>query len=484
MGCASEPVASAARAPSSTPPTATTSTPGGRAAAAASPAVASGERVDPVEGWFRFAVPTPSSPEGDAPERPGDARSTTNVSALFAGKSIVLLGESLHITTEFPRARLPLVRELHDTKGFDLVAFEGSMLDAWLAQDDLRREPVDERSIERAARSGWLTIWNTAPMREVLAAMQQGEPGRRIYFASMDIQPAMGGTPEKQDVIERFVRRIAEYAKVKNPREARAIATELEPLRTCRGEQPPPPSRLRAVARLSAWIARADEPVRAAWPMHADALKLVPRMLEQRLRHCEEALGPTKKYDASTYWVSYKEARDRYQAENVLALRDHVSRSHRVIVWGHHTHVAYGAAGARARVSIAGVLRERAPEATYVVGLFAGAGRFTRLEDGPKDALVPTAVPRAGDPCCSGLDALRALGTSAGEQTAYFLDLTRRSRDPRLAFAFEPRGYPLEGAATRIVLADEFDGILFLPHVTEARVDFGTDANAGTAADE
>jgi hypothetical protein len=197
-------------------------------------------------------------------------------------------------------------------------------------------------------------------------------------------------------------------------------------------------------------------------------MSLLPKMLEQRLSHCAEAggagVGDDGKFDSGRYWVAYKEIRDRHQASNVLALRERVSRSHRVVVWGHHTHVAYRAAGARAKGSIGGGLKAALPGETYALGLYAGAGRFTQLKDGPNDALIPTDVPPQRAACCSGLDALRQLNPGPN---GFLLDLRLGKDDPKLGFAREPHGFPLEGEAAKMTLAEELDGVLFVPQVSE-----------------
>jgi hypothetical protein len=92
------------------------------------------------------------------------------IDAPVSGKSIVLLGE------------------LRESLGYDVLAVEGSALDAWLAQDDLYRG----MSIEDASREAWLMLWNTDAMRAVLRYARDS----RMYLASMDIQPAMGGGPK------------------------------------------------------------------------------------------------------------------------------------------------------------------------------------------------------------------------------------------------------------------------------------------------
>lgn len=344
------------------------------------------------------------------------------------------------------------------------------MLDAWLAQDDLlHAAPSDGDAIRNASRTGWLTLWNTSAMRSVLEYVWASGRGERLYFTSMDIQPGTGGTAVKKAVMRRFIERIFDYAGEKDAAvAAEQLAVSLEPLRMCGGKQPAPLERVSAVTRLSEAIGRADARVRQVLPMHADALALVPTMLNERLHHCDEVVGTGGTFKSNEYWKAYKEARDRYQAANVLALRERVSRTHRIVVWGHHSHVGYHGAGARAGVSISGVLRDRVPGETYALGLYAGAGRYFRIQDGPRDKIDLVDVATAGDPCCGGMDALRGFSKSPN---GYLLDFGLSQGDPLISFAKERLGYSLEGNGVPAVLSEEFDGVVFVPQITEAKLE-------------
>jgi erythromycin esterase-like protein len=66
------------------------------------------------------------------PYRPGDCEFLKSV---LNHRSLVQLGESIHVTRKFPPARLALVRYLREELSFDVRAFEGSVIDAWLAED-------------------------------------------------------------------------------------------------------------------------------------------------------------------------------------------------------------------------------------------------------------------------------------------------------------------------------------------------------------
>jgi erythromycin esterase-like protein len=68
---------------------------------------------------------------------------------VLEGVDIVTLGESIHMTHEFPLVRLGIVRELNEQLGFHTLAFEGSPLDLWATQDcflSSARRPEDAKA--------------------------------------------------------------------------------------------------------------------------------------------------------------------------------------------------------------------------------------------------------------------------------------------------------------------------------------------------
>ncbi len=104
-------------------------------------------------------------------------------------RSIVPFGESIHLTDEFPRARLRLVQHLHESMGFDVLALEGSVVNAWLAMERLYGAPNDTAAVAAAQEIAWFPLWDTSAMREVMryvaATQRTASP---LYLASFDMQ--------------------------------------------------------------------------------------------------------------------------------------------------------------------------------------------------------------------------------------------------------------------------------------------------------
>ncbi len=88
------------------------------------------------------------------------------LSPAIGASRVVALGESIHVTREMPRIRLQMVRYLHEQMGFNLIAFEGSLMDAWTAQEHAY-QVKDSLEMRAAAmkREAFFGLWQTTPMQ-------------------------------------------------------------------------------------------------------------------------------------------------------------------------------------------------------------------------------------------------------------------------------------------------------------------------------
>lgn len=282
-------------------------------------------------------------------------------------RSIVQLGESIHVTSEFPRARLRLIQYLHEEMGFDVLAFEGSLIDTWLAQEFIYRSNLPERDkASQAMRIAFFGLWQTDPMREVLEYVirTQSTP-HPLYLSDFDIQPGMSRANRGAAAsLGAFLDALRVYDPSANAAEVDSWKTTLAPALNCdasaAGADVPVP--------LDAWINKTATTVAAQRPaMHAEALRLVPSFIRARLAHCQavrEANGSRRVYQAE---------RDRLNAANAIELQSRVSQSHRILLWAHHSHVNHNATG-KNTPSMGQHLLAAAPNSLYTIGLFAGGG--------------------------------------------------------------------------------------------------------------
>jgi len=76
-------------------------------------------------GSVTLAAPLPHRLDIRAPYNSADY---AFIGEAIGERSVVALGESIHLTREMPLVRLNLVRYLHEQRGMDVLAFEGSLI--------------------------------------------------------------------------------------------------------------------------------------------------------------------------------------------------------------------------------------------------------------------------------------------------------------------------------------------------------------------
>lgn len=396
----------------------------------------------------------------------GSAAPAEYLDRYVANRSVVELGESIHITEEFPRVRLQLLQRLHEHHGFDVVAFEGTAIGSWLAQDQLYHleEPLEARA-QRAQKLAWFGLWQTEPMLEVMryVASSLGTP-TPLYLSSFDIQPGSSRAFDGSgaEALDALFGAVSSYEPPTDPTDPTRWRDAIAPLLVCSrsGQQTPLQREVaeQAVSALEAWLVRASSAVgRLRAEQHALALQQIPASLRASIELCMRVQGAGLR--------TFQETRDALNAERAIQLRDHVSRSHKVMLWAHQSHTNYNVTGS-GPASMGQHLRERLADGVYNIGLFAGGGEAVEIRETSFFLpVVPRQIPPARDFGVEGLLAsLRA--------DSYFVDLTSL-RENAAAFApwFEPRSARYEvSAQTKLVLARDFDAAVFVREVHAPRL--------------
>lgn len=313
-------------------------------------------------------------------EKPYNKSHYEFLKTLAGDKSVVQLGESIHMTDEFPRVRLQLIRYLHEELGFDVLAFEGSWIQSWLAQDALYKcKANDLDCIKEAQQLAWFPLWQTDEMRGVLEyVMSTQATAHPLYLASFDVETGSDakfqgsgtdalsalfkllqhyGANEDRIVFDRWNHALAPFsgcfpqaAKMSDSQRHEALVADSE---------------LRALIKQIAFKVRPRA--------HASVLESIPDALAESVELC--SLTPGSPLGGSTY----QELRDQFNAMNVITLRDIISRNHRVIVWAHVSHVRQNwsvnlsSMGQRLKAMIGPQL--------YTIAVFAGGGEAIAVDD-------------------------------------------------------------------------------------------------------
>lgn len=381
-------------------------------------------------------------------------------------RSIVQLGESLHITDEFPRVRLRFVRYLHAEMGFDVLAIEGSAIDAWLANE--RAYDEDVADVAGFQRTALFAVWQSAAMRDLVAhVLSTRRSPRPLYLTSFDVQPGTSarfiGLP-RGEVLLALVQALARYAPPPDAREARRWADDISPFFRRYGATSPLSAELErraleAIAEMESWMAALAPAVRARRPaVHVAALRLIPDVLRAAV-DLAQASGRA----GSESQRVYRETRDRLSARNVLRLHDAVSPGRRVLVWAHHSHVIHDSTG-RNVDSMGRSLLAAVPDRLYTIGLFAGGGAAATLRADGRSVSVTALAP----PPHPSVERLLASLAPAD----YFVDLSRldgKSAAHAAWFAPLPsRQEPDDTLDTAV--ARDFHGAVFIRQVHPPRM--------------
>ena len=360
---------------------------------------------------------------------------------------VVSLAESIHMTHEFPLARIGIVRWLNEHRGFKLLALEGSSEDVWVSQDAFLRDP----SNLAVSTSGLFTVWNTPEMQQLFAyEASTWKTGHPLYITAYDIQPGTGRESGGPQVFQLLAQRLTQYAPAPSGFHAAEWTADLGSLaNTCGQFKLEDARKIEAdIAILQEWVDRAAPAVEAAFPglPHATTLRMIPENLRASLALCQ-------RYTAGGTSSSglYKTTRDRTAAQFALRLKE-VAPAQRLILWAHVSHLSYDAEGNSP--SVGEFLHAQLGPRLYTIGAFAEDGGAIMLFSDWDDIIgygrvwgVSRVLKRELNPGCAEI---------------CFFDL--RSSAPGSALAHPQRVW-FEAIPRRMTLAKDFDGIIWVRHV-------------------
>jgi erythromycin esterase-like protein len=378
------------------------------------------------------------------------------VGQAIEGSKVVSLGESIHLTREMPLVRLGLVRFLHEQQGFNVLAFEGALIDAWTAQEGAyrSREPLTARA-RSFTRNALFGLWQTDQMEKVvvyaLAAQSSDTP---LYLTSFDIQPGMArayGASAKQSVRAFFAAlRAADPSMTEGQTDRWADA--LGPALNCRNDLRDEES----LEQVERWIAEGASPALAPQrpSIHVEALRLVPNMMRRRIQHCRQVKAGG----------NYQELRDRHSA--ALA-RELLSKAGKLLLWAHHSHVHHNSLR-RTVPSMGQHLKTALGDGLYTVGVFAAGGTAVDSLKAERDDMLGMMLGLASRPL-PGDDRFGAERRLASlSEKDFFVDLRSASDD--WAKPTETRLEVDKQMPTS--LSRDFDGAILLHRVSGAELNF------------
>ena len=123
---------------------------------------------------------------------------------LLAGRRLVQLGENGHGVGEFSRAKVRLIKFLHEEMDFDVIAFESNIFECYQANSHSASWTAEEmmgRSI--------FGVWYTEDVLELFRYIKESKfTSRPLILAGFDVQNSSWGKYRRPDVFQEAIARI------------------------------------------------------------------------------------------------------------------------------------------------------------------------------------------------------------------------------------------------------------------------------------
>ena len=351
---------------------------------------------------------------------------------LLAGRRVVQLGESSHGVAEFNWLKVRLVKFLHQEMGFDVVAFESSLVGCDVADAMIGKSPAID-----VMRACIFSVWHSSETLGLFEYLESTRAaGRRISLAGFDIQDS--SRTAGREVTTRFLKQVArvdaELAdRIRGYEERLRPKLEAEPAAEMR-------------AAYAAALERLGRDHEALAKLEGRALEvdLAIQQARSRIRYVDQLSGT--RVDATA-------VRDEGMADNLDFLLQSMYPGRKVIVWAHNFHVAKESYSAGSPRVMGSWVAQRRGADVYTIGLYMGRGVGTLNNRSRYEIVAPPP------------DTLEAILASAGWR-ASFVDLS----DPAMP-ADSWRRMPLRArdwgtTPSTLTPARTYDGLIYIDTAT------------------
>lgn len=391
----------------------------------------------------------------DAPTiHPIDSKNYTDpsqfafLSGTLNGVEVVSLGESIHMTHEFPLVRLGIIRYLNENMGFHVLAMEGSAEDIWVAQDRFLNSPHSSADAEDSQK-GLFGLWNTPEVRQLFeyeaASWTSANP---FYVTAYDIQPGSGNNSHGTEVFRMLSERLKGYAAAPQGLDVAQWMNDLGAItHGCNDYQPSDQARVeKAIQNLQQWIDAAAPEAQKRFPKipHSTAMSLIPENLRASLQLCTDLSADNGK--------NYKAHRDTNAAPYALGLKAAVP-GQKLILWAHISHIFHN--DEHGATSVGEILHREIGDRLYTIAPFAQSGGTILIYDDNKDDIGYGRV--HGE--------FGALGQRLGQLSRGDFSLDFRQTgitagdDPMFV---KPQPLWVESGRWSLAVARDFDGIIWI----------------------
>jgi erythromycin esterase len=298
--------------------------------------------------------------------RPGDDFADLQfLRGVIGERRLVQLGESGHGVAEFNSAKVRLIQFLHQQMGFDVIAFESSLFECFIANT---HGGTGAQMLQASIFGVWATE-EVAPLFDYIQRTQATD--RPLVLAGFDVQfsgLAMVGRPA-------FFHRIVGAVDARYAAEVEAFDTEF--IRRVRTEGTPyavqhEVALVEFYTRLETFLREHRTGLADAFPGDLSPI-VAERAAWSSIRFVQQlAASGTRPPSAVNEGVN---VRDRGMADNLTFLLRDMYPDRKVIVWAHNFHIRHSnAATASPYRTMGGWLAERFRPELYTIGLYMNRG--------------------------------------------------------------------------------------------------------------
>jgi len=258
------------------------------------------------------------------------------LSPIVKNIDIVMLGESIHLTREFPLVRIGMIKYLNQYHAFNVIAMEGGAADYWAAQDILFSSERNESDFTEAL-SAFPFIWNTPEVQKLIAyqasTLQRTNP---LYITAYDVQQGIGQGMKNEEAFKMLAERLMRYSDPPKNFVLEEWLTSISPISNhcIKYGSSDYQKVVSAIDLFEEWVNTVVPEVKKQYPNipHDAILKTMPKSFRASLTLCEDLGG----FNLSRYKV----VRDSLGFINTLDLIQSIPNN-KILIWGHLSHVYY-----------------------------------------------------------------------------------------------------------------------------------------------
>tara|TARA_Y100000588_G_scaffold90283_1_gene97110 strand:+ start:14270 stop:15703 length:1434 start_codon:yes stop_codon:yes gene_type:complete len=258
------------------------------------------------------------------------------LSPIVNDKDVVLLGESIHLTREFPLLRIGMIKYLNQYHDFNVIAMEGGATDYWVTQDILFSSEKNESDFTEAL-SSFPFIWNTPEVQKLIeyqaSTLQSTNP---LYITAYDVQQGIGQGTKNEKAFKLLAERLMRYSDPPQNFILEDWVAAMSPISNhcIKYESSDYQKVLSAIDLFEEWVDSVAPEIKKQYPNipHDIILKTMPKSFRASLALCDELGG----FNMSRYKV----VRDSLGFINTMDLIQTIPNN-KILIWGHLSHVYY-----------------------------------------------------------------------------------------------------------------------------------------------